>query len=868
MHPWDDSPAQIHSDVKNLRDKQLKVIQPAPSTVTPAQSPGSNQGPGTQIALNVNSSPISTVGPDLVPNSTATVSGPAVTQQGPPKTAPTGPQSLTVETVKARVLLKQAKEALAVNDLAKAQSCLLQVKALNAKLEWYDGNPDQMLADVARRARLPGAPKVDLVAANQPIQSADPRMQTPAAPREDPRLLLRQGRELYHQNKLDEAEKLCARAASQPGSWGLFEDSPEKLRQDIQRVRSSQDHEESIKLTKEARKLFNEGKIQEAKALAYRARKLHGPYGFMDLGDRADRLITEIEVAEMKQRKEGNTAVVKNDKANPTANSAKAGPMSQETTTAGIQARTTARTLLVEARALEKQGQLTEAMRKATEAQRWAVEGAKGNARFGPGDDNPDQALQEYNLACKNRVNSLMRTAEESVTRSQDPGRFVKATEALTQARQLALAFRQDVVPIDQKFVWLRQTQFGKDSGPLAPSDAFVKVLPEIAPPPPTGIVPPPPPPSIALGTPTPNHLAQANAVPQKQGLELLDKARLELNAANTKNARTLAEEAFKEQYGVRSQAEALLRTIDSAEWEQKQLAMNRDFESGQLAYFSKNYKQAYATFLTLDERLLTPQHRTQLREMMGSREMEAEVKTAGSSGSRPLVQTGGQEPGKAISTDMQLAEKNLIVGPSSGKSSDGALAELGVMRNIEFQKLTADGLEAQRRAMASAKAHDFNTALEILRSYAVSLESSNLSADRIAVLKRPIERRSAEFKTLQATEELQAKINNPNLMNATENEKKRLEETNRKDNEIADIMKQYNKFYRDHKYREAWLLAMRGKDIDPDNLAIQAAIMQAGFGRRQGSEQENRGRLGKLLQRGQRQQSGASVEYAGSDDH
>ena len=64
--------------------------------------------------------------------------------------------------------------------------------------------------------------------------------------------------------------------------------------------------------------------------------------------------------------------------------------------------------------------------------------------------------------------------------------------------------------------------------------------------------------------------------------------------------------------------------------------------------------------------------------------------------------------------------------------------------------------------------------------------------------------------------------------MNATENEKKGLVEANRKDNAIADIMKQYNKFYQEGKFREAWLLAMRGKDIDPNNLAIQAAIMQA----------------------------------------
>ena len=92
----------------------------------------------------------------------------------------------------------------------------------------------------------------------------------------------------------------------------------------------------------------------------------------------------------MKQRKEGSTALVKNDtKTNPNA----AQPGSQQPTMAALQAKNTARTLLAEGRVLEKQGQLAEAAGKANE--RSAGAGSpEGQRRLRPGEDTPDQALQ------------------------------------------------------------------------------------------------------------------------------------------------------------------------------------------------------------------------------------------------------------------------------------------------------------------------------------------------------------------------------------------------------------------------------------------------------------------------------------------
>ena len=56
----------------------------------------------------------------------------------------------------------------------------------------------------------------------------------------DPRALVRKARELLKQDKLDEADRLSLQAAAVPNvRWGLFEDSPEKLRLAIQQARAA-----------------------------------------------------------------------------------------------------------------------------------------------------------------------------------------------------------------------------------------------------------------------------------------------------------------------------------------------------------------------------------------------------------------------------------------------------------------------------------------------------------------------------------------------------------------------------------------------------------------------------------------------------
>jgi type II secretory pathway component GspD/PulD (secretin) len=868
MHPWDDNPGKVLGDVQAARAKQAAALQPPPPPKQDAPSPlmapinavknlfGQQPAPAarsgdqattgavtpnappaaarpddanrTQVATRTNASPVPAVQPPtLAPTTPNTVAAPAVTTPAAPKPAP-GRQVVNPETVAARKNLELARQALTANDLAKAQTLVLQVKAMKgARLEWWDEQPDKMLAEIASRAGTPGAPKVNPAVAsnNAPTPPVSTSNQKDSS---DPRLLLRQGRELFHQKKLDEADKLSARAASIPTHWGLFEDSPEKLRQDIQGERAHLGRDEAGKLMAEARQAFQKGdavSLQEAKTKAFRARQLHGTYYIWDLGDRPDNLLRDVEVAEANLRKSG-TNVAQN---NPNPNANKNEPAAPQASLAATDARNKARFLLVEARALEKQGKLADAGVKASEAQKFALEAQKGGAAFGPGEDTPAQALALLGVACKNRVNNLLQTAEDTALRGQDPARYQRAGAALTEARQLAMAFRCDTADIDQKVDWLRRLSQGLPTGAVPPPPVGVAQ---------NNVVPPPPAP---VGTnDKADYMRQmqqpggtvAQADPRKQGFDLLEKSRLEMRCGNSRQARMIAEEAFRPEYGVQNEAAAMLRSIDTEEFAQKGLAMNRNFDSALLAFGEQRYKQAYIGILALDDRLLSPDRQARLRELMASKEMQAEAAAAPRTGdAENIARVGAQDSGKPGN----IIPPNLVgvrepVGPGVNKNTDAAMAEHKAMEKIRYDKLTADRFEVERRAMAAARASDYVTALDVLRTFDATLQDANLSPEKLANLRRAIERRMAEYKTLKAQDELtQASSKRNNIViDGNAEEKQRLKEKSEKENQIADIMKQYNKFYREGNFRAAELVARKGLDIDYDNLALKAAIMQA----------------------------------------
>ena len=132
-----------------------------------------------------------------------------------------------------------------------------------------------------------------------------------AAPAGDYKAMLKQGREALKAGQFDRAQDLAraAEANNPTGKWGLFDDTPRSLMEDVQKAVGKQSQAQADQLVKEAKALASRKASSEAEkaanldraaAMAERAHQLHGPYSAWDFGDRADKLATEIKAARAK----------------------------------------------------------------------------------------------------------------------------------------------------------------------------------------------------------------------------------------------------------------------------------------------------------------------------------------------------------------------------------------------------------------------------------------------------------------------------------------------------------------------------------------------------------------------------------------
>ncbi len=127
----------------------------------------------------------------------------------------------------------------------------------------------------------------------------------------DPKALLKAGRKALAEDRFNEARDLAQRAESSnpTGKWGLFDDTPNSLRQDIDTAQAKAKKAQAEQLTKKAKELFAKptrsdaeraANLANALQMAKRADHLHGPYSVWDFGDRPDKLAKEIEAARSK----------------------------------------------------------------------------------------------------------------------------------------------------------------------------------------------------------------------------------------------------------------------------------------------------------------------------------------------------------------------------------------------------------------------------------------------------------------------------------------------------------------------------------------------------------------------------------------
>jgi type II secretory pathway component GspD/PulD (secretin) len=720
------------------------------------------------------------------------------------------------DSEKARTLVRQGREALARGDLLQARRCADQAASLHAELHWSEDNPARLMEDLARASGTAVAN-----AANAGVIKT----------KEEALALLKQGRDQLAQGQVDEANKTAARLRSARHiHWGLFfDDTPDKLQADVDRARSQRGKQQSVEMLAEARRLFEKRDYAGAEKLAWEAQSKHGPYSIWDLGDRPNKVIADVQAARAKdrhvklpeppaqQRQEadlshgplaqlGNNPMSAGGATHPPQPPAGPGappapfnpsqaPVAQASATQraantppapfpptqqvdqsakgssnGPAAQIRARQLMAEARALQRQNRLLEAHDKIEEARRLGV-------AFRPDEESPNQIYQQLAFQARQRIDGLVHHAGEALRYgTQAPmTRCQNAEYDLSQARQLAVAFGLDMQPIEAAKGLVEQL---RNTGKIT---------------------------AVAVDKP---QRGTQNAQ------QLLDQARLELRSGQTANARHFAEEAVK--LGGGEPALAVLRSIDAEEQKQISRAANRTFDEVAQAYQNRDYRRANMILASIDTSKLDERRQGRLREMLNTPEMQPSAKSG-------ITLTSGND--KPNDSDAGQAR-------ASDDSNPSLIARTRAMREIKFQQLRNEGLTAMTQATERFRTGQTDVAVEMLQGYMERLSEQQLDAGQLTMLRRPIESRLQSFQLLKA----QADFANNRFDARSKQVKSDIAKAKGaeqvKQQNVAQMMKQYNELFQQAKYPEAEMVALRVKELDPDNPMASAAITMAKYHR------------------------------------
>jgi len=748
-------------------------------------------------------------------------------------------------TEAARNLIRDARKALTDGNAEKAKKLNEQAKAMKPSLNWWEDNPERVQSDILRSE---GKSLTEQAGKDAPKET------------EDPRQLLRRGRKMLTENKTDEATRLMLRAKAAPGAkWGLFEDSPDKLRAEIEKLQAKKDKEESIKVLSEARKLFDQEDFEAATKAAYRAQQLHGPYNVWDTSDRPQRLIAEIETSKLKAKKNGIT--VKKNAPKDEANANDPAIIAK------------AQACLKEARTALESGNPEKAAGLA-----FMVKGMKVKSES-LGGDTPEALLKDIE---KNRVKTVAdkNTPAENKTPlteivsvpvitptvvtaplippapptpSNDKAKTValliearqlqlagnlvaarmKAIEAQKQGiifqpnedspeqllLQLGSSARNQIDDLvtqatrsmnssesnDKKVALANQAlenamnlskSFGQDTASIEAKKLQLGL--------------------VKTTIPGSAKIASESMAESNQGKMMLEKSRLELRSGQLVAARKLAVEAYQGTYGVKEEAASVLRSIDIEDVNQKMLETRRTFDAALSAYNRKDYEQSKTMIATLTEKNLDKERQQKLKEILMTAEMQPKEKN-----SLSLVKGTSEIRTKPT-------PENTPNNPAKPKDEGeiDLLEATNQLREVKFGQMRQQGLDLQREAMEKFQAGQADLGIEMLTEYLNELNSNDLDPGKMAFLRRPVESRLQHFKLMKAQKEMLAKDGGQkDKINAIG--QKQLADDN-KQKKVADLMKQFNQNFKEGKYLEAESYAMRAHEMDPDNAMVAAGMSMA----------------------------------------
>jgi type II secretory pathway component GspD/PulD (secretin) len=153
-------------------------------------------------------------------------------------------------------------------------------------------------------------------------------------------------------------------------------------------------------------------------------------------------------------------------------------------------------------------------------------------------------------------------------------------------------------------------------------------------------------------------------------------------------------------------------------------------------------------------------------------------------------------------------------------------------MREVKFQQLRTEGLTIQAQALERFRSGQTDAAVDMLQDYLDRLNNEQLDASQLSMLRRPIDSRLQQFNLLKAQAELANNRFDERSRQVKSDITKAKSAEQVKQKNVAQLMKQYNDLFQQAKYPEAEMVALRVKELDPDNPMATAAITMAKYQR------------------------------------
>ncbi len=204
----------------------------------------------------------------------------------------------------AQRLVAEARQALAGGNLPLARSRALQARQLNAAWGLWDDRPEHVINEIDKLDRTQTfAAGAAPAAASRPESDAADAAPKPAAG------LLKQARLAMDAGDLARAKQLSEQAAAGGEEFGMFEDSPELVQRDLERLAAADPAGDELfggapaeqspaaaqarQLLRDAREAMAKGRLSAAREKATQAKNLNVSYGLLD--DRPELVLHELD---------------------------------------------------------------------------------------------------------------------------------------------------------------------------------------------------------------------------------------------------------------------------------------------------------------------------------------------------------------------------------------------------------------------------------------------------------------------------------------------------------------------------------------------------------------------------------------------